>query len=142
MSSATIIPAGTAAAKDPAGTVSRGYQLTFNTLQLAARLKVKRFLNASSMVVYGNIPVDQNPVSEDVRCLPISHYAVGKFANERLVEIFCAEAGIGYNQMRMFNVYGPGQDLARMDQGVVSIFLAMLLKSPKLLSRGALERIN
>lgn len=131
---------GPASAKDPVGTISTGCQVTYNSLQLAARLGVKRMLNASSMTVYGNVTPNQNPVKEDLPCLPISPYAVGKFANERLVEIFCRERGISYNHLRMFNIYGEGQDLTRMDQGLVSIFVAMLMKGPNIVSRGPLDR--
>ena len=131
---------GPASAKDPVGTISAGYGVTFNALHLADRLGVKRVTNASSMTVYGNVTPEQNPVKEALPCLPISHYAVGKFANERLVEIFCRDRGIAYNHLRMFNIYGEGQDLTRMDQGLVSIFVAMLLKSSKIVSRGSLDR--
>ena len=133
---------GPAANNDPVGTVTRGYQITHNVLNLGKRLNAKRILNASSMVVYGNFDTNLNPVAEDFPCLPIAHYAVGKYANERLVEIFCRQHGIGFNQMRQFNVYGPGQDLSRMDQGVVSIFLSMLMKSPKIVSKGPIERFR
>jgi UDP-glucose 4-epimerase len=133
---------GPASAKDPVGTVADGYRVTFNALELAARLGIKRFLNASSMTVYGNVKLEDNPVNEDHPCRPISHYAIGKFANERLVEVYCRGCNISYNHLRMFNVYGPGQDLSRMDQGLVSIFLAMLLQGPKVVSRGPLERFR
>lgn len=133
---------GPASAKDPVGTISDGYRVTYNTLELAARLGVKRFLNASSMTVYGNVTIDQSPIKEDSSCLPISHYAIGKVANERLVDVYCSANNIGFNSLRMFNVYGEGQDLTRMDQGLVSIFTAMLLKSPRIVSRGTLDRFR
>lgn len=131
---------GLASAKDPVGTISLGYQITLNALALAARLGVSRFLHASSMTVYGNPP--RNPVREDFACAPISQYGVGKFANERLVEITCSARDMAFVNLRMFNVYGPGQNLARTDQGLVSIFTAMLLKSPKIISRGSLDRFR
>ncbi len=133
---------GPASAKDPVGTVADGYRITYNALNLAVRLEAKRFLHASSMVVYGDVAADQNPVREDRPCLPKSPYAIMKFANERQVEAFCQEHGIGFNNLRLFNVYGPGQDLSRMDQGLVSIFLSLLLKSPNIVSKGALERFR
>lgn len=125
---------------DPVKTVSHGYRVTLNALRLAARSKVSRVLNASSMVVYGNEA--KSPVAETASCLPVSHYGIGKFANERLVEVFCADHGIRFNQLRFFNVYGPGQDLKRTTQGLVSIFLAMLMKSSKVTSKGSLKRFR
>src|SRR3989338_6316206 len=131
---------GPASAKNPVGTVADGYRITCNVLELAARAGIKRVLHASSMNVYGNVQRERNPVKEDMPCLPISHYGIGKFANERLVEVFCKSRGMSFNNLRMFNVYGPGQDLGRMDQGLVSIFVAMLMKNPKIVSMGPLER--
>lgn len=133
---------GMASAKDPVGTIADGYRLTYNALELAARLGARRVVFASSMNVYGNVRRDQNPVREDLPCIPISHYAIGKFANERLVEVFCTERGISFVNLRMFNVYGPGQNLARTDQGLVSIFTAMLMESPKAVARGSLDRFR
>lgn len=133
---------GMASAKDPVGTISDGYRLTYNALKLAERLGVSRVVHASSMVVYGNVSREQNPVTEELPCRPISHYGIGKYANERLVEVFCHERGIGFANLRMFNVYGPGQNLARTDQGLVSIFTAMLMKSPRAVSRGSLDRFR
>jgi len=131
---------GMESSADPVRTIAGGYGITLNALKLAKRLHARRVLNASSMTVYGN-PAG-NPVGEDTACLPISHYGVGKYANERLVEMFCKEAGIRFNQLRFFNVYGPGQDLRRMGQGLVSIFLALLMKSPKVTSKGSLKRFR
>ena len=131
---------GMASAKDPVGTISAGYQITFNALELASRIGVTRFLHASSMVVYGSVA--HNPVREDLPCAPISPYGIGKFANERLVDTYCSARDMGFVNFRMFNVYGPGQNLARTDQGLVSIFTAQLLKSPKIVSKGSLERFR
>lgn len=133
---------GPASVDDPVATVASGYRITHSVLELAVRHRVERVLNASSMTVYGNVTADQNPVREDLPCVPISHYAVGKYANERLVEIFCKAHGMRFNNLRLFNVYGPGQDFNRMDQGLVRIFLAMLMNSPKIISRGPLERFR
>ena len=133
---------GPSSARNPVGTVADGYRVAYNVLELGARLGVERILHASSMTVYGNVTIEQNPVTEDTPCLPMSHYAIAKLACERLVHIFCSDRGISFNNLRMFNVYGPGQDLTRMDQGLVSIFVAMLLKSPRIVSRGPLERFR
>jgi UDP-glucose 4-epimerase len=131
---------GMEANNDPARTIADGYQVTLNALRLAARLKARRVLNASSMVVYGNTV--ENPVGEEQCCQPTSHYGIGKYANERLVDMFCTDNGIKFTQLRFFNVYGPGQDLARLGQGLVSIFLALLLKDPKITMKGSPKRFR
>ena len=50
--------------------------------------------------------------------------------------------GAGAKNLRFFNVYGPGQDLNRLDQGIVSIFLSMLLDSPEIISKGSIKRVR
>ena len=42
----------------------------------------------------------------------------------------------------MFNVYGPGQDLGNLRQGMVSIFLAMALKTGEIHVKGSLNRFR
>ena len=126
--------------EDPTSILADGYRGTFNALALAARLNVSRVLYASSLAVYGESA--RNPVLETYPCLPISHYGIGKFANERLVKIFCGERGIRFNQLRLAGVYGPGQDLARTTHGIVNIFLAMMMKGPAITSKGGLDRFR
>ena len=42
----------------------------------------------------------------------------------------------------MFNVYGPGQDLSNLRQGMVSIFIAQALKKERVHVKGSLERFR
>ena len=42
--------------------------------------------------------------------------------------------------LRLFNVYGPGQNMKNMKQGMVSIFLAQAINSRKIVVRGSHER--
>jgi len=44
--------------------------------------------------------------------------------------------------MRMFNVYGPGQDMKNLKQGMVSIYLAQALSRRKILVKGSLNRFR
>tara|TARA_R110001606_G_scaffold142492_1_gene281815 strand:+ start:2925 stop:3854 length:930 start_codon:yes stop_codon:yes gene_type:complete len=132
--------AGMESNASPVQTLSKGYGITLNAIDLATHVKAKRFIIASSMVVYGY--TEDNPVPESAPCLPVSHYAIGKFANERLVAHLCHDRGIRYNQLRFFNVYGPGQDLARLGQGLVSIFIALLMRNPRVEMKGSPERFR
>ncbi len=125
---------------DPDGILADGHRGTSNALALAARLNVKKFLYASSVAVYGE-PA-RNPVLETDTCQPVSPYGVGKLANEKLVQTFCLDNDISFNQLRLAAVYGPGQDLARTTHGMVNIFLAQLLKGPAITSMGSLDRFR
>ena len=114
---------------------------TLNIIELCIKNSIPRILFASSFVVYGdelnNISV---PIDEISSCNPKSIYANSKFYCENLLKNYAEPKGIKWNSLRMFNVYGPGQDITKPDQGVVGIFLNMLLKSNKVHVKGSLER--
>jgi len=44
--------------------------------------------------------------------------------------------------MRMFNVYGPGQDLKNLKQGMVSIYLAQAFKKGDIIVKGSFDRFR
>ena len=44
--------------------------------------------------------------------------------------------------MRFFNIYGPGQNLENLKQGMVSIFLAQMIKSRTITIKGSGERFR
>lgn len=111
---------------------------TLNLIEYAKKCKVKKFLYASSMSVYGDV-LDK-PVSESCVQKPLSCYGVGKLAAEHYLEIYKEE--VPFISLRMFNVYGPGQDLGNLRQGIVSIFLAMALKTGEIHVKGSLNRFR
>lgn len=96
-----------------------------------------RFLCASSMVVYGNKTIPS--ASEDTPCEPISYYGVSKQTSEHLLKLAAME-GLSVTSFRMFSVYGPGQNLGNMKQGMASIFLAYLLRGEEVPVLGSLDR--
>ena len=133
---------GMASTDDPLGTLNTTYAIGLTAIELAERLHAKRIVYASSMAVYGDPADPMQPVREDMPLRPKSHYAIAKIAAENMIAAAASAAGIAYNHLRLFNVYGPGQDLNRTDQGIVSIFLAQLLASPHAVSKGSLERFR
>ena len=100
---------------------------------------ISRFLYASSMVAYGNS--DKSPVSEDELCVPRSYYGVSKLTSEHLLRLASAD-GLNVTSFRMFSVYGPGQDLGNVKQGMVSIFLSYMLRGVEVPVTGSLERFR
>ena len=97
---------------------------TLNLINFFKNLHLKKFLYASSMSVYGD--QTKQPVKETFYLKPNSCYAVGKIASEQYLDIY--KKKIPYINMRMFNVYGPGQNMANLKQGMLSIYLAQALK--------------
>lgn len=102
-----------------------------------AQRGVKRFVYASSMAVYGNPAT--SPVTEQEPTLPLSYYGVSKLTSEHVLRL-AATSGLATTAFRMFNVYGPGQNLANLRQGMASIYLAYLLKGEAVPVTGSLER--
>ena len=100
---------------------------------------ISRFLYASSMATYGN--VDKSPVSEDELCIPRSYYGVSKLTSEHLLRLAGVD-GLNVTSLRMFSVYGPGQDLGNVKQGMVSIFLSYMLRGVEVPVTGSLQRFR
>ena len=110
---------------------------TLNLIQYGIRNNAKRLVYASSMAVYGSC--GDHPVSETSDCKPISCYGVGKLTSEHYLQIF--QNNLPYIAMRMFNVYGPGQDLQNLRQGMVSIYLSQALRGD-ITVKGSLNRFR
>ena len=114
-------------------------QSTLLLLKLARDVGCKKFIYASSMSTYGDhIPPICN---EETLTVPKSFYAVGKLASENYMRIF-SEYGIACTALRFFNVYGPGQNLKNLRQGMASIFLAMAIKEHHIHVKGSKERFR
>lgn len=96
---------------------------------------------ASSMNVYGDPFDGVECVSESTPANPPSPYAVAKLASEGILNVL-EVMGLRSASLRLFNVYGPRQDLDNMKQGMVSIFLSFILRSQPISVRGSLERFR
>ena len=103
---------------------------TLHVLQACLRHRVGRLLYASSMVAYGQ--PSQVPTPETHPCRPVSYYGITKYAAECYVHATAARTDLGFplhaTSFRMFNVYGERQSLSNYYQGVVTIFIANILK--------------
>jgi UDP-glucose 4-epimerase len=82
---------------------------TFNVLEAAAAAKVRRFVLASSAVVYGD-PIHL-PYDEDHPVGGTRVYGAAKVANEQMARAFAHASGLPTTILRYFNVYGPRQDI-------------------------------
>jgi UDP-glucose 4-epimerase len=96
-------------------------------------------VHASSMAVYGQAVT--TPVREDHPRVPASHYGASKLYGEHALAI-AQQRGLSVTCLRLFSVYGPGQDLDNLSQGMVSIFLAYFLRASEVPVTGALSRVR
>lgn len=124
---------------DPTYDLRTNTESTLRLIKYALENHCKRFIYASSMSVYGE--VEDKAVSENHPAKPLSFYGVGKLASENYMRIY-ASKGLWPTSLRLFNVYGPGQNMGNLRQGMVSIFLAQLLKNDKVIVKGPLNRFR
>lgn len=124
---------------DPVQDLGDNCVSTLNLLQFARKSLCKRFILASSMSVYGDVQADL--VSETHAVNPISMYAVGKLASEHYMRIY-QRYDISSISLRLFNVYGPGQNMSNLRQGMVSIYLAQALSKGNIEVKGSANRFR
>ena len=113
---------------------------TLCILEFAKLRGIKKLVHASSVAVYGEVNEGTGGIKESSQLNPRTPYGVSKLIAEKYLEIFAERNGVTSTSLRLFNVYGPGQDLARMNQGMLSIYLAQALRGPKITVKGALNR--
>jgi len=81
---------------------------TYHVAQLCALENVKKIVFTSSAAVYGGpgyVPIDVNHPTR-----PKSPYGLSKLYEEQLLEQFSEEYGYDLAVLRLFNVYGEGQE--------------------------------
>lgn len=96
--------------KNPALAFQVNVQATHNVLKLAVASGAKRFVLASSAHVY-NISPKYLPTDERAPLAPFDTYTTTKLLSENLCNLFWENYGLSYAAIRLFNGYGPGQQL-------------------------------
>ena len=123
---------------DPVADLEKNTISTLNLIRYGIGINASKLVYASSMSVYGNVP--DAPIGEDEHVAPLSCYGVGKLAAENYLNVF--DKQLSSVSLRMFNVYGPGQDMTNLRQGMVSIYLAQALTNKHIVVKGSLERFR
>jgi len=124
---------------DPVGDLHRNVVTTLRLIEWAADHSSPRLVLASSMSVYGQ-QHDPLQVPEFSVPRPLSCYGVGKLAAEHYLQVYREK--VPSVALRMFNTYGPGQDLDNLRQGMVSIFVAQAVRDGRILVKGSLDRFR
>ena len=102
--------------------------------------EIKKFVYTSSMSIYGDPAI--LPVKEDMFPVPKSFYGIGKVASENYLRLYQENYGINFTALRLFNVYGPGQHLENLRQGMVRIYLSYVAKNEPIIVKGSGERFR
>ena len=124
---------------DPVQDLSDNCISTLNLLKYAKEISCKNFIFASSMSVYGK--TQETSINENHSTKPLSMYAVGKLASENYLRIY-KQYGISSVSLRLFNTYGPGQNMSNLRQGMVSIYLAQAIQNKSILVKGSPDRFR
>jgi UDP-glucose 4-epimerase len=112
---------------------------TLLLLRWAKSNGVKKFIFTSTMGVYK----DQTGIAamENSIVAPKSFYGINKLTSEAYIKIY-AEEGMRTTIFRLFNVYGPGQNMDNLKQGIISIYMYYVINKLPILIRGPLNRIR
>jgi UDP-glucose 4-epimerase len=124
---------------DPVYDLRTNTESTLLLIKYSLENDCEHFVYSSSMSVYGEVA--EQPIPESHVAQPLSFYGVGKLASENYMRIYAAK-GLKATSLRLFNVYGPGQNMGNLRQGMVSIFLAQLLKQDKVVVKGTMDRFR
>lgn len=124
---------------DPVYDLQTNTQSTLLLMQFARENGCKKFIYASTMSVYGLQP--EGAVSENALAVPQSFYAVGKLASEQYMRIN-ADHDSSCIALRLFNVYGPGQNMENMRQGMISIYMGQAFKNGHIHVKGDKKRFR
>lgn len=103
---------------------------TFNMLQFAKKLGVKKFVYAASSSSYG-IP-NKYPTNENELIQPLYPYALTKHLGEELVLHWAKVYSISSLSLRLFNVYGVRSRTSGVYGAVFGVFLAQKLNNKPL----------
>jgi dTDP-L-rhamnose 4-epimerase len=99
--------------------------------------KVRHFLYASSMAIYGD-GLYEAGIAETWPQNPRSIYGLSKGEAERITTICGDLYGVRTTSLRLWNVYGPGQSLNNSETGAAAIFASRILtgESPRVYEDG------
>lgn len=123
------VPSVPRSIEDPLRSHDANITATLNMLIASRDQKVKNFVYASSSSIYGDNP--QLPKKEDFPVMPISPYALTKYAGERYAQIFYKIYGLNTICLRYFNVFGPKQNPNSQYAAVIPKFIIDILDKKK-----------
>lgn len=134
------VPSVPRSIEDPLRSHDANITATLNMLIASRDQKVKKFVYASSSSIYGDNP--QLPKKEDFPIMPISPYALTKYAGERYAQIFYKIYGLNTICLRYFNVFGPKQNPNSQYAAVIPKFIIDILgkKKPVIYGNGEQSR--
>ncbi|HRH23589.1 MAG TPA: NAD-dependent epimerase/dehydratase family protein [Candidatus Magasanikbacteria bacterium] len=102
------------------------FQITATVACAAVEMKVKRFVNCSSMARYGQ--QDRVPFTEDMTPKPQDPYGIAKLAAEQMLDVLSHVHGMEVVHAIPHNIIGPKQKYDDPYRNVASIMINLMLQ--------------
>lgn len=112
--------------EDPSKDVLSSVLGTINLLKCCVDFKIKKFIYASSVAVYGR--PEKLPVEEGDKLIPVYSYGIAKKCAEEYINYYSINYGLNYSILRYGNVFGPRQPIYG-EVGVIAIFVDRIFKN-------------
>jgi len=119
--------------------LANGYG-TYLLSKLAKEIKVKHFIYSSSVAVYGSSI--KNKITEKSKIKPDSIYGVSKYVGEMFIKQVLGATNVKTTIFRIFNTYGPGENLNFLKKGMISIYCSYIWKNKPIIVKGSLKRFR
>lgn len=108
--------------KDPFLDVKTNLLGLVNILEGCREISCKKLVFAASGgTIYGDVPENELPITEDLPLKACSFYGLTKMTSVHYLELYRKHFGLDYCALALGNVYGPKQD-PYGESGVVAIF--------------------
>ncbi len=123
------LPSVPRSVKEPVPSHTSNIDGTFNLLEAARQMGVKRVVYAASSSAYGNQP--GFPRVETMAPQPLSPYAVQKLAGQYYMQAYANVYGMETVSLRYFNIFGPRQVPDSPYSGVMAKFILQILQGER-----------
>ena len=120
--------AGEPAYDDPKQDLLNNGYCTYLICNLAKKINAKKLIYTSSVAVYGN---NKKAINEKTPINPDSIYGISKYLGELYIKQILYGTKTNTIIYRIFNTYGPGENLNYVKKGMVSIYCSYLWKRKK-----------
>jgi UDP-glucose 4-epimerase len=128
---------------DPQKDLSDNVSSTLALCDFMIKNNIKDIFYASSVCVYGdpsNFPSKESDmVAENIK----GFYGIGKLASENYLRLYHKNYNLNATCLRFYTIYGPGQNMSNLRQGMVSIFMELIMsKQDPVIVKGSLDRFR
>lgn len=129
-------PYGRGGETDPYNDLDTNIKATLNVYRFAEKKQIKKIIYTSTMAVYG----DNSDAKETDELNPLSNYAVSKLFGEYSLKKHTKNTPTKYTIFRLWNTYGPGQDLQNEYKGLMQAMCRQCVYEDTIKVTGSLDR--